>query len=167
MIILETARLYLRKFKDEDLEMLYPIFSDSETMQFYPAPFSKDKTQDWIKQNIASYKSNGYGLWAVCLKENNEFIGDCGLVNQQINGEPEVEIGYHISKEHWSKGFASEAARACKEYGFNQLSLKRLISIIDPNNISSIRVAEKIGFTKEKEAFVFNKNHFIYSGIIV
>lgn len=75
-----------------------------------------------------------------------------------------MEIGYHINKKYWSKGFASEAAMACKQYGFHHLGLQKLISIIDPNNLASIRVAEKIGFSKEREAFIFNKNHTIYAG---
>jgi [ribosomal protein S5]-alanine N-acetyltransferase len=97
------------------------------------------------------------------LKETNELICDCGLVKQKVDGRTEVEIGYHINKKYWSKGFASEAAKGCKEYGFFQLGLNKEISIIDPRNIPSIRVAEKIGFTKEKESFIFNKNHYIYS----
>jgi [ribosomal protein S5]-alanine N-acetyltransferase len=165
VIVLETSRLLLRHYKDADINSLYNIFSDPETMEFYPAPFSMHKTQGWIKQNIERYQIDGFGLWVVCLKDSNEFLGDCGLVKQQINGKLEIEIGYHISKEHWSKGYASEAARACMEHGFYQLGLNKLISIIDPRNIASIRVAEKIGFIQEKEVFIFNKNHYIYSGV--
>ncbi len=164
MFTLETQRLLLRQYKEDDLIPLYRIFSDPETMEFYPAPFSIQETQDWIKRNQDRYRNDGYGLWAVCLKETNEFIGDCGLVQQKVNDRIEVEIGYHINKKYWSKGFATEAAIACKKYGYYHLGLNKLISIIDPRNASSIRVAEKIGFTKEKETFIFNKNHFIYSG---
>lgn len=134
-------------------------------MAHYPAPFTIQQTQDWIKRNHARYQNDGYGLWALCLKSTNEFIGDCGLVTQQIDGSTEVEVGYHVHKKLWSKGFATEAAQACKAYGFHTLSLNKLISIIDPRNIASIRVAEKIGFTREKEAYVFNKNHYIYSSV--
>jgi [ribosomal protein S5]-alanine N-acetyltransferase len=157
--------LLLRHYKDEDINALHNIFSDPETMEFNPTPFSIQQTQDWIKRNIERYQNDGFGLWAVCLKETNEFIGDCGLVKQQINDKTEIEIGYHISKEHRLKGYASEVARACKDYGFNQIGLNKLISIIDPRNIASIRVAEKIGFVMEKEAFIFYKNHYIYSGV--
>ncbi|QOY38115.1 GNAT family N-acetyltransferase [Anaerobacillus isosaccharinicus] len=165
MIILETERLILRQLKDEDIPSLYSIFSDAETMKYYPAPFSYEKTQNWVKVSQERYKEDGFGLWAVCLKENNELIGDCGLVKQQVDGKTEVEVGYHIKKDFWSNGYGSEAANACKEYGFNKLGLNKLISIIDPKNIPSIRVAEKVGFSKEKEVFIFNKNHFIYSCI--
>lgn len=163
MIIIETDRLELRLLKDEDIPTLHSIFSDAETMEYYPAPFSYEKTQNWVKRNQKRYEENGYGLWAVCLKENGKVIGDCGLVKQQVDGDTEVEIGYHINKKYWSKGLASEAAKACKEYGLNTLGLNKLISIIDPINIPSKRVAEKIGFSKEKEVFIFSKNHIIYS----
>ena len=162
--ILETERLYLRQYREEDIDSLHAIFSDPETMAYYPAPFSLEQTQNWVKKNQQRYKEDGFGLWGICLKETNELIGDCGLVKQIVDGKTEIEIGYHINKKYWSKGFASEAAKACKEYGFNELGFKKLISIIDPRNTPSIRVAEKIGFTKEKEVFIFGKDHNIYSG---
>lgn len=163
MIVLETARLYLRQFNNEDITSLHAIFSDAETMKYYPSPFSLEQTKNWIGKNIKRYEEDGYGLWAVCLKETHELIGDCGLVKQIVDGKTEVEIGYHINKKYWSKGFATEAAKGCMENGFVQLNRNRLISIIDPLNKPSIRVAEKIGFSKEKESFIFNKNHCIYS----
>lgn len=163
MVVIETDRLLLRQLKEEDIPGLHLIFSDPETMRYYPSPFSYEKTQNWVKRNQERYKKDGYGLWAVCLKGNNELIGDCGLVKQKIDDNTEIEIGYHINKKYWCNGFGSEAAMACKEYGFNKLGLKKLISIIDPINVPSIRVAEKNGFIKEKEVFIFNKNHSIYS----
>jgi ribosomal-protein-alanine N-acetyltransferase len=164
VIILKTERLYLRQYKKEDIDSLHSIFSDAETMEYYPALFNLKQTRNWIKKNQERYDEDGYGLWGLCLKQTNELIGDCGLVKQKVDGKTEVEIGYHINKKYWSKGFATEAAKGCKEYGFQQLGLNKLISIIDPRNAPSIRVAEKIGFTKEKESFVFDKNHYIYAG---
>ncbi|WP_226535510.1 GNAT family N-acetyltransferase [Fictibacillus halophilus] len=163
MFVLETDRLFLRHYKEEDIPSLHCILSDSETMKYYPSPFSYEKTNNWVKNNQKRYKEDGYGLWAICLKENEELIGDCGLIKQVVDGKIEVEIGYHINKIYWSKGYATEAAKACKEYGFYKIGLDKLISIIDPRNIPSSRVAEKIGFTKEKQVFIFNKNHYIYS----
>ncbi|WP_409296692.1 GNAT family N-acetyltransferase [Peribacillus sp. SCS-26] len=164
MIILETERLYLRQYKSEDVYYLHLIFSDAAAMEYYPAPFSLEQTHNWIKKNQYRYEQDGYGLWGVCLKETNELIGDCGLVKQKVDGKTEVEIGYHINKKYWSNNYATEAAESCKEYGFFQLNLDRLVSIIDPRNIPSIRVAEKIGFKKEKESFIFDKKHYIFAG---
>jgi [ribosomal protein S5]-alanine N-acetyltransferase len=163
-MILETERLYLRELKPEDFDRLHAIFSDEETMRFYPAPFTREQTGQWIQKNQARYRKDGFGLWGVCLKETDELIGDCGLVRQTVDGRTEIEIGYHIHKKYWSRGFATEAAKACKEYGFHQLHFNKLICLIDPKNIPSIRVAEKIGFTKEKEVFIFGNNHAVYSG---
>jgi [ribosomal protein S5]-alanine N-acetyltransferase len=163
-MILETERLYLRELKQEDLDRLHAIFSDEETMRFYPAPFTREQTGQWIKKNQERYRKDGFGLWGVCLKETDELIGDCGLVRQTVDGRTEIEIGYHIHKKYWSRGFATEAAKACKAYGFHQLHFHKLICLIDPKNIPSIRVAEKIGFTIEKEVFIFGKNHAVYSG---
>ncbi|RDU37632.1 GNAT family N-acetyltransferase [Neobacillus piezotolerans] len=162
-VIFETERLYLREFSDDDFPFLHEIFSDPETMRHYPAPFSVEQTKNWIARNKLRYEKDGFGLWAVCLKETDEVIGDCGLVKQTVDGTEEVEIGYHINKKYWSKGYASEAALGTREYGIGRLRLKRLISIIGPENIPSIRVAEKIGFTLEKESFIFNKIHLIYA----
>jgi len=164
MVVIETERLYLREFLKDDVEKLFPIFSDPETMSYYPSPLNFKQTEMWIERNQERYKKDGIGLWAVCLKETDELIGDCGLVKQMVDGREEVEIGYHINKKFWFKGIATEAALACKEYGFQSLRYDKLISIIDPKNTASIRVAEKIGFTKAREWFIFNKNHSIYSG---
>jgi len=163
LIITETERLELREFNDEDISVLHTIFSDAETMKYYPSPFNLEQTKNWIEKNKQRYREDGYGLWAVCLKESKELIGDCGLVKQIVDGKNEVEVGYHIHKKYWSKGYATEAAKGCVEYGFAHLELEKLISIIDPKNGPSIRVAEKNGFMKEKESFIFNKTHDIYS----
>lgn len=87
MMILKTDRLYLRKYREEDINSLHSIFSNEETMQYYPAPFSFEQTRDWVKKNQKRYVVDGFGLWVVCLKETDEFIGDCGLVKQIVDGE--------------------------------------------------------------------------------
>ncbi|MBW7457541.1 GNAT family N-acetyltransferase [Paenibacillus sepulcri] len=162
-VILETERLVLRCYQDEDLPALHDIFAEPGMMSFYPAPFTRSQTRSWIERNQTRYLKDGYGLWAVCLKETNACIGDCGLVAQQIDGRPEVEIGYHIKRGLWSQGYATEAALACRDYGFGHLGLPRLISIIHPRNTASIRVAEKLGFVWQKDVYIFNNQHSIYS----
>src|SRR5690554_4100352 len=153
--LLETERLYLREYVEEDFAPLHDIFSDAETMSFYPSSFTVDQTKSWMARNLERYQNDGYGLWAVCLKDNDLVIGDCGLVTQIINGHKEVEIGYHINKRYWSKGYATEAALKCKEYAFNIQKLNKVISIIDPDNQQSIRVAEKTGLKLERQEHIF------------
>ena len=116
--MIETERLLLRPYTLDDFPALYEIMSDPETMQHYPAPFDADRTRNWIAWNLDNYEKYGFGLWAVVLKETGEFIGDCGITLQNIDGEILPEIGYHIHKKYWRRGFGKEAARAVRDWGF-------------------------------------------------
>jgi RimJ/RimL family protein N-acetyltransferase len=142
---METKRLFLRELTMEDLEGLHKIFSDPESMRHYPKPFTLEETKKWIKWNIENYATYDFGLWGVVLKEGERFVGDCGITMQSINGKMEPEIGYHINKEYTNKGYATEAAKACQDYAFNVLKLKKLYSYMKYTNIASARVAEKNG----------------------
>ena len=102
----------------DDFDALYEIISDPETMQHYPAPFDEERTRGWITWNLENYEKYGFGLWAVVLKGTGEFIGDCGISIQNIDGEMLPEIGYHIHKRYWRKGFGKEAARAARDWVF-------------------------------------------------
>ncbi|PLS82152.1 MAG: GNAT family N-acetyltransferase [Chloroflexi bacterium] len=144
MVILETERLYLRHFTLDDVEHLLPIFSDPEVMRFYPATKDRTATEGWIRWSLDSYQQHGIGLWAVILKQGQVFLGDCGLTIQAIEGRAEVEIGYHIRRDHWSQGFATEAARACRDYAFKAVDVPRVVSLVRPDNVASRRVAAKI-----------------------
>ena len=98
------------------------------------------------------YRRFGYGLWATILKEDESYIGRCGLINQTIEGRDDVEMGYLIKRELWNRGLTTEAAMAIRDHAFNELNISRLISIIHPLNIASQRVAEKVGMRLERMA---------------
>jgi [ribosomal protein S5]-alanine N-acetyltransferase len=161
--ILETERLTLREFCTEDVDALSLILSDPETMRFYVKPFDRQGTEEWIARNRQRYVKDGHGLWAMILKSSGELIGDCGLVVQEIDGANETEIGYHVRRDHWGQGFATEAARACRNYGFAHLGVDRLVSIIRPENTPSRRVGEKNGMTIWKEVTRINLPHLVYA----
>ena len=114
---LQTNRLILRELTDEDFDSLFEILSDPEVMKYYPKPFDADRVNGWIKWNQENYKKYGFGLWAVCLKDFGKLIGDCGITIQNIDGELLPEIGYHIHKDFWRQGFATEAAAAVRDLG--------------------------------------------------
>ncbi len=151
MNILETERLQLREFTLADTDNLAAIFADPVTMQFYPSTKDREETKQWIEKNMERYKKDGFGLWAVIRKDNNEFIGDCGITMQDIDGEIKPEIGYHIRRDYWKMGYATEAALACRDYGFNVLGLPELWGKIRKDNLASRRVAEKVGMKLIKE----------------
>lgn len=144
-MVLETKRLTLREMTLKDVEDLLEVLCDPEVMQFCLQPFDRQMTQTWIERNMQRYAQYGFGLWAVILKVNGKLIGDCGLVVQEVDGVEEVEVGYHIRRDFWGQGLATEAAQACRDYGFNHLGCEKLISLINPANIASRRVAQKVG----------------------
>ena len=116
-VILETERLFLRKMNMEDFDALYVVLSDSENMQHYPYTFDEKRVRKWIERNMKRYEENGFGLWAVCLNDTGEMIGDCGLTLQNIDGEMLPEIGYHIRSNCQRRGYAKEAAAAVRSWG--------------------------------------------------
>ena len=95
-MIIETSRLILREMNTGDYDALHAVLADSDIMQHYPYSFDEKRVRGWIDRNIERYRIFGFGLWAVCLKESGEMIGDCGLTMQNIGGIIKPEIGYHI-----------------------------------------------------------------------
>ena len=142
---LETNRLILRDFTPEDFSLLHEILSDAETMKHYPHPFQPEDTKNWIKRNRTRYATDGFGLWAVELKETGKLIGDCGITMQNIHGNLVPEIGYHINKKYQKQGYATEAAAACMKYAFQELGFPKIYSYMKYTNEASARVAIKNG----------------------
>ena len=149
--MIETPRLLLREYTLDDFPSLYEILSDPETMQHYPAPYDEEKTRLWITWNLDNYEKYGFGLWAIVLKETGEFIGDCGITLQNIDGEILPEIGYHIHKKYWRRGFAKEAARAVRDWGFRNTDYATFYSYMKYTNIGSWSTALANGMKKVKE----------------
>ena len=162
MIVIETERLLLREFTYKDFLALFKIFSDPETMQHYPQPFDENRTKDWIEWNLQNYKDYGFGLWAVVLKETDDFIGDCGLTIQNIDGDLLPEIGYHINKKYWRRGFGSEATRAVRDWAFEHTEYDCLYSYMKYTNIGSYSTAIANGMKKIKE-YPDEKNEISYA----
>lgn len=149
--VIETERLILREYSAEDFEPLYEILSDAETMQHYPAPFDEEKTRRWITWNQQNYAEHGFGLWAVVLKETGKFIGDCGVSLQNIDGEMLPEIGYHIHKMYWRRGFGKEAAGAVRDWVFQNTEFDIIYSYMKYTNVGSCSTALANGMKKVKE----------------
>lgn len=145
MNVIETERLYLRELVLDDKQNLMKVLSDPESMAYYPHPFNEAEVENWILWNRENYRQYQHGLWAVILKKSNVFVGDCGITIQNIDNEALPEIGFHIIKEYCNKGFATEAAMACKEYAFNILKYPKIFSYTTIENIASQKVATKIG----------------------
>jgi len=154
-VILETDRLVLRRFDLCDVDEFAPIMADADVMRFSKSgPWTREQTEQFIKQCQVDYSEArwGYGRLAAIQKSDECLIGFAGLARfDEVDGRPEVEIGYRLHPEFWGMGLGTEAAAASRDHGFRDLGMTRLISLIQPENVASIRVAEKIGMTCEKK----------------
>jgi [ribosomal protein S5]-alanine N-acetyltransferase len=161
--LLETARLRIRPYSLDDLDDLEQILGEATTMRYYPRPFTRSETREWIKRNIQRHADDGLGLWALVLKDTGEFIGNCGPVPQAVDGRDEIELGWHVNRHHQGRGLATEAAGACRDHCFGALGIARLIALVRPVNVPSRRVAEKVGMAVEKETVWGSLPHLVYS----
>lgn len=148
---IETERLFLREMNTGDFDALYKVLADREIMKHYPYTFDEERVRAWIQRNIDRYEKFGFGLWAVCLKETGEMVGDCGLTLQNIEGEMLPEIGYHIRADQQRKGYAREAAAAVRDWAFANTDYPALYSYCKYTNVPSYKTAEAIGMHMEKE----------------
>lgn len=151
MNILETKRLTLRVFRPGDIKDFAPIEADPEVMRFCSSgPRPREQAERNIGYFIQTQQEHGFSFWAVVHKDDQRFIGYCGLMPQEVDDKIEPEIGYKFAVSYWGQGLATEAADAVRDWGFMHLEVPRLVSIIDPSNAASIRVAEKNGMTYDR-----------------
>jgi len=152
---MNSQRISLRPFEASDLDDMQAIMGNPDVMRFsLSGPKTKTETKEFIKRCRAQCDEFGFGLLAVVYKEENRVIGYCGLFRQEIDGVPELEIGYRLHPSYWGRGIATEAAVMIRDWAFANLDREKLISIIEPENAASIAVAKKIGMTFERE-FLF------------
>jgi RimJ/RimL family protein N-acetyltransferase len=134
----------------KDIDHMAALLGDSEVMRYYPRPKTRAEAHSWIEWNQRLYQERGFGLWIMFGGDSGEFVGDCGLTVQRVDGVEEIEIGYHVRTTLQGRGLATEAAAACRDFARDTVKTDRLIAIIDPANTSSQRVAEKLGLSLEK-----------------
>lgn len=147
MIYIETPRLILRDWQEEDLEPFRELNSDEEVMRYFPKTYSAEETDVFYRAIIKEFEEYNYGLYAVEIKESNEFIGFIGFHRATFEADftPCIEIGWRLKRDAWGKGYATEGAKACLEYGFNNLNFKEVYSFTAKINKPSQNVMKKIG----------------------
>ncbi|MGG1550303.1 GNAT family N-acetyltransferase [Paenibacillus ferrarius] len=166
--MIETKRLIIREMVQSDYDALCGILCDEEVMRAaYESAFNLEEAQNWLNRHLKRYEEYGFGLWAVVLKETNEMIGQCGLTMQGWREKEILEIGFLFQKAYWHKGYATEAAIACKEYAFSVLNANRVYSIIRDTNIAAQKVATRNGMNiidKDSKNFRnIDMEFFLYS----
>lgn len=145
-----TARLTFREMTVDDLDVMAALLGDPVVMAYSAHPKDRAEALAWIEWNQHLYRERDFGLWIVEERETRRFVGDCGLTPQEVDGTIEIEVGYHVSVALQRRGYATEAAAACRAYARDVLGLERLIALIHPDNVPSQRVAEKIGLRFER-----------------
>jgi len=151
MAELRTERLLLRHWRDADLEPFAALNGDPETMRFFPAPLTRAESDAFAEHVRRRLEAEGWGLWAVEAPGVADFVGFVGLARPSFEAHftPAVEVGWRLAREHWGKGYATEAARAAVAHGFGELGLDEIVSFTSRLNVPSIRVMERIGMTHD------------------
>lgn len=161
--IFESAHFRFRRNTHRDIGNLFKIMSDREVMQFICEPMTLESVRTWLEYVIGQYEDKEYLAWAAELKQEGRYIGQGFIVEQLIDGDKEIEVGYFLSKEFWGKGYGTEIAAACRDYAINELKYKRVISIINSENMRSIRIALKNGFSYERNIIWRGRSASVYS----
>lgn len=166
LVVMETERLLIRKITRKDTDALLAIMGKPEVMYAWEHGFTKKEVRKWINRQLTRYRKDGFGYFAVILKENGTLIGQAGLMKSTINGNEAVELGYILDNAYWHNGYGTEAARACLEYAFGEQAQKTICCSIRPENGASIRVAERLGMTLcGSHTVIYNEKempHLIY-----
>ncbi len=161
---LESERLTTRFLTNDDIEIWTNFFEDKEAIQHFPNFEGNNSLRSklWIERQLNRYNENKYGLQVLIEKGTSNFIGQCGLLSQEVDGIEELEVGYHIFQKYWGKGFAPEAAKLFIDYAFKNKLSDSIISIINTKNIKSQRVAEKNGLIRDKQTKWLEMDVYIY-----
>ncbi len=154
--MLETQRLILRQWRESDWPALARLNADSEVMRYFPAPLSREESDDMARKLHELIVQQGFGFWAVELKQTGELIGFTGLHRQEQAGIPNipmVEVGWRLAREHWGRGYAPEAAQASLLFAFETLSEPEVYAFTTLTNTPSRRVMEKLGMQNTGQDF--------------
>jgi len=163
MIILETEHLLFRPLTLSDLDDLTALYADPEVTRFLGGPRSRDEMEQVLREYIREYEMYGHSFFATIQKSDQRFIGQCGLLNQEVEGLPEIELGYVLAPQYWQRGLALEGIQALKDYGLQQLGFPRIISLIAPGNAASRHIAEKIGMRYERDVDQWGQHLLLYA----
>ena len=148
---LHTDRLILRQWRDEDLPLFAAINADPEVMRYFPKLLSREESDERVRQVREHFHRHGFGLWAVEVFGAEPFVGFVGLSVPSFDSQftPCVEVGWRLARKAWGKGYATEAARAAVQFGFDRLGMKEIVSSTVPDNQRSRRVMERLGMTHD------------------
>jgi RimJ/RimL family protein N-acetyltransferase len=149
--VIETERLLLRAWEPADEAPFAALNADPEVTRYLRGPMRRDESDELLARIRGHWHEHGFGLYAVEVKESGAFAGFLAIPSFLPAVLPAVEVGWRLAREHWGHGYATEGARASLAHGFGELGLRQVISIIDPRNDASVRVAERLGMQRDRD----------------
>jgi RimJ/RimL family protein N-acetyltransferase len=152
----------LRELTPSDLDNLMRILADPEAMRYWPSPMSREEGMKWIDRQRIRYVSDGCGYWACELKDSGEFVGQAGLLKQDVEGVTELGIGYMFIPQFWGRGYATEISQSCLAHGFSHYEVDHIVALIRPENEPSIRVAKRLKMSLWKTAEYYGFVHGVW-----
>jgi len=161
--VIETPRLVMGELQPSDLDVVLAMLSHPEVMRFFPAAFSRAQAAGWIERQRERYSLDGLGYWMLCDRATGDPVGQAGVIRTRVEGVDEPALGYIVHRPFWRRGYATEAAAACRDYVFDTLERPRVITLIRPENLPSQGVARKIGMDIERRTIYARYEHFVFS----
>ena len=164
--VIETPRLRLRPYTEQDVDLVHGMMSDPEVMRYYPSLYDLERARaliEWVHKSVATY---GYSFLAVEAKDDGRYLGHAGLLHwDDVDAREDVEVAYMLRREHWGRGYATEAARVCRDWAFAHTAADRVVSFIDVNNEPSMGVARRNGMTRvaRLEENRFDRPIYVYA----
>jgi RimJ/RimL family protein N-acetyltransferase len=160
--LLTTPRLAFREMTRDDLPFLAAMTGDPEVMRYFPEALQRQGPEAWLERQLSRYARDGHGAWLVLDGRSGEPLGQAGLIRQEVEGEPVMEIGYMFHRPFWRRGYASEAAAAIRDQAFGERGLDEVVSLIVAENEPSIGVARKIGMRPRRELDFHGLRHVLF-----
>jgi RimJ/RimL family protein N-acetyltransferase len=162
-VVLETDRLILRELKLTDLDFVETMLAHPEVMHYFPRCLTRKESEEWIHRQRRRYARDGHGYWLAVDHKSREPVGQAGVVRTEVEGVEEPALGYIVHRPFWRRGYAAEAAAACRDHVFDTLRRSRVITLIRPENLPSLGVARKIGMKIERRTIYARYEHFVLS----
>lgn len=161
--MVKTRRLSLRELEPSDLPFVTAMLTDEEVMRFWPRPYTPQECEAWIARHRARYAADGCGYWLALERATGEPVGQAGILVTEVEGTTEKALGYILHRPFWGRGYAVEASVGCLEFAFGRLAAERVVALVRPENLPSIRVAERLGMTPGRAVPFADLRHVVYA----
>jgi len=159
--VLTTSRLSLRELERSDLDFVAAMFGHPEVMRFFPSCLSREESETWIRRQQARYEEEGFGYWLVVERASGDPVGQAGIMWVEVEGASELALGYLVHRPYWRRGYATEAAAACRDHALDTVGVSKVVTLVRPENLPSLGVARKPGMEIERRTIYARYEHFV------